>query len=188
MQACAKEFLYIMVNRVKNFKSAYFNVFVLNWIIMKLTRVIQIYKNILPLKIVLIVLNFHVQDFTKYCGHIMFYIFKRLEEYFQLNYKNFLALLILLINNVYAYNLSACPSIRTLSNSRKYSSNVLKFLYVIHIWYKINRIENAWKKCMGWNARLQRLAKIFRNITAYGGGRIFKAYFNVCILHLIYIC
>ena len=36
-----------------------------------------------------------------------------------------------------------CPSIYPCSNSCKYSSNVLKLLYVIHIWCRMNCIENG---------------------------------------------
>ena len=35
--------------------------------------------------------------------------------------------------------LSACAS----SNLRKYSSNVLKFMYIIHVWYNLDVIENG---------------------------------------------
>ena len=42
---------------------------------------------------------------------------------------------------------SVCLSVRTSvyphSNSHKYSSNVMKLIYVIHIWHSMNRIENC---------------------------------------------
>ena len=43
--------------------------------------------------------------------------------------------------------LSVYLSVCARSNSRKYPSNVLKFKYVTHIWYRMNRIENdTWGK------------------------------------------
>ena len=51
------------------------------------------------------------------------------------------------MKSVYAFGLSAYPSVClsacACSNSRKYSSKVLKFMYVIHIWHGINRIESS---------------------------------------------
>ena len=38
----------------------------------QLTQVIQLCKNIIAMKIVLIVLTFHAQDLTTDCGYIMF--------------------------------------------------------------------------------------------------------------------
>ena len=38
---------------------------------------------------------------------------------------------------------SVCPSVCPRSNSRKYSLNVLKLIYVIYIWHRMNRIENG---------------------------------------------
>ena len=44
-------------------------------------------------------------------------------------------------------SLSVCSSVSQsvcrLSNSHKYSWNVLELIYVIHIWYSMNRIENG---------------------------------------------
>ena len=36
-----------------------------------------------------------------------------------------------------------CLSVCTRSNSRKYSSNVLKLIYVIYVWHSKNRTENG---------------------------------------------
>ena len=59
------------------------------------------------------------------------------------------------LKTVYAFGFSVCLSVRLSvclsvrlavcprSNSLKYSSNVLKFIYVIHIWYRMDRIENG---------------------------------------------
>ena len=47
------------------------------------------------------------------------------------------------LKNIYTFPLSVCPSVCGLSNSRKYSSNVLKFIYAICNWYRTERIENA---------------------------------------------
>ena len=70
------------------------------------------------------------------------------------------------------------PSIRALSNSRKYSSNVLKFMYVTHIWYRMNRIENGTnrKKCSFTEAH-----KKFSDTLRLNEGKIFKTYFNLNI-------
>ena len=55
------------VNKRKKLK-VYFNMFVLNKLVlnkMKLTRVIQMCKNIFAIKMVITVLTFHAQDLTK---------------------------------------------------------------------------------------------------------------------------
>ena len=37
---------------------------------------------------------------------------------------------------------SVCPSVSTRTNSRKYSSNIVKILYAAAVWYSMVRIEN----------------------------------------------
>ena len=44
--------------------------------------------------------------------------------------------------SVYAFGLSLCLSAWARFSSCKYSSNVLKFIYVFHIWYYIDRVKN----------------------------------------------
>ena len=39
--------------------------------------------------------------------------------------------------------LSVCPYVCTCSNSCKYSSNVVKFIYDVHNWYRMNYSENS---------------------------------------------
>ena len=58
---------------VKKFKS-FFKYICIELNKMKLIRVIQMCKNIFATKMVLIVLNFDVQNLTKYCRYIMFYV------------------------------------------------------------------------------------------------------------------
>ena len=38
--------------------------------------------------------------------------------------------------------LSVCPSVSARSHCRKYSSNVFKFIHIIHIWYTIDNMKN----------------------------------------------
>ena len=70
-----------------------------------------------------------------------------------------------MLKSVYAFGLSVC----TRSNSRKYSSNVLNFLYVIQISNSVYRIENG---IHGTNGSSTETHKIFRYIMVYGGGNL----------------
>ena len=51
---------------------------------MKLTRDIQMFKNIFAMKMLLTVFAFYVQDLPNDCGYFMFYVKKWLEEYWWL--------------------------------------------------------------------------------------------------------
>ena len=64
---------------------------------------------------------------------------------------------------------SACLSV---SNSRKYSSNVLKFMHVIYIWYNSNRIKNGIHETNGSSTEMH------KNFQMHYGlwGKTFKAY------------
>ena len=87
--------------------------------------------------------------------------------------------------------LSVCPR----SNSCKYSTNVLKLIYVIYIWHSMNRIENGTYTTNGLSTETH---KSFL-ITAYRG-KMFKSYIylystkyteiNICYLdvknHIFY--
>ena len=61
-----------------------------------------------------------------------------------------------------------CLAVRlcTFSNFRKYSLNVLKFMYVFHIWNSIDPIANGIH--IQLMIHLYRRTKIFQCITAYG--------------------
>ena len=76
---------------------------------------------------------------------------------------------------------SVCLFVCPHSNSRKYSSNVLKFIYVSHIWYRMNRLENDiyGMKCSSTETR--------KSFLKYFGlwEKIFKASHNICILNLM---
>ena len=63
----------------------------------------------------------------------------------------------------------------TCSNSRKYSSDIVKFIYVVHIGYGINWREND---IYGTKGSSTEKHKIFWYIKAYGE-KILKAYFNI---------
>ena len=73
------------------------------------------------------------------------------------------------LKSVYAFGLSVCLSVCARSNSRKYSSNVLKFKYVTHVWYSMDRIENG---IYGTHGSSTETHKFFWCITANGGGNI----------------
>ena len=62
-------------------------------------------------------------------------------------------------------NPSVCPSVQALTLI-KYSSNVLKLIYIIHAWHGMNHIENGTYATNGLS------------LTAYGG-KMFKAHFNI---------
>ena len=49
---------------------------------MKLTWVFLKYKNMFAIKIVLLVLNFHIQGLTKVCGYMIFYSYKYWKSIF----------------------------------------------------------------------------------------------------------
>ena len=90
------------------------------------------------------------------------------------------------MKSVYAFGLSVCLSVRLSvrlsvcprSNSRKYSSNVLKLIYVIYIWHSMNRIENGIHKTNGLFRETHKSFPIHYGLW----GEIFKAYFKVFII------
>ena len=69
---------------------------------------------------------------------------------------------------VYAFGLSVCAR----CNSRKYSWNVLEFICVIHIWFRMDRIENGRRRT---NVSSTKGIKVFRYIMV-GEVEISKAY------------
>ena len=76
-----------------------------------------------------------------------------------------------MLKNVYTFGLSVCSSACARSNSSKYSSDILKFIHVAHIRYKMDRFENG---MYGIRVRLQTRTKVFRYITAYEEGKFLK--------------
>ena len=70
---------------------------------------------------------------------------------------------------------SVCPSVCASSNFLKYFLDVLKFIYVIHIWYRMNCSENGVHVTKGSFAETHIF--FFQYIKVYGG--IFKTHFNI---------
>ena len=77
------------------------------------------------------------------------------------------------MKSVYAFGLSVCAR----SNCSKYSSNILKFTYIIRIWYRMDSIENG---IDGTNGSYTETHKSFPM-----GREFFKACFKLLILHYI---
>ena len=72
-----------------------------------------------------------------------------------------------------------CLSVCLRSNSRKYSSNVLKLIYVIYIWLCMNHTENGTDSTNGLSTETY---KSF--LKHYGqSGKSYKAYFNIFRFH-----
>ena len=135
----------------------------------------QIRKNILALKMILTVLTFYIEDLTKDCGYIMFYVFKWLEEYFWLNYDGLI--LLKLFNSVYAFGLFVCLSVRLCSHCL-----ILFMCLEVYICFSyLNRIENGMERYV----RLQRRTKVFRYITGYGGKFVKHILMKAFLMHLI---
>ena len=68
---------------------------------------------------------------------------------------------------------------KTCYNSRKYFSNVLKFMYVIHILCRKKHIENGMHGTNGSSTETHKSFSIHFGLW----GETFKAYFNILILH-----
>ena len=120
---------------------------------------------------------FHLQDHTKGFGYIMGYASKRLEMNFQWCYMVFNTLKQswkMFMHTVY-------PSVCTHSNCLKYSSNAFKFLHAVHIWYRMDSIENDMDMTnCSFTETHKRFPDTFRPI---GGCEVFKIYCNLFILH-----
>ena len=67
------------------------------------------------------------------------------------------------MNSIYAFDLSVFLFVCAHSNSCKYSSNVLKLIYVIHIWHTMDHIEKGYT-CDYWFVYRdsQKFSDIFR--------------------------
>ena len=76
-----------------------------------------------------------------------------------------------MLKSVYDARFSVWLSVCAHSNSRKYSSNILKLIYIICVWRSMRRIENG---TLWLLVCLQRQTKGFRYITAYGWGKCSK--------------
>ena len=77
---------------------------------------------------------------------------------------------------IWFVRLSVCAC----SNSRKYSSNVLKFQYVIHIGHSMNHIENGIHGTHGSSTETHKSFLIHYGI--WRGG-ILKTHYNMFLLH-----
>ena len=75
--------------------------------------------------------------------------------------------------------LSVRPSVCLRSTSRKYSSNILKLIYVIHIWHSINCIENGMHKTNDFSTEAHKGFPIHYGLW----GKMCKAYFKIFRLH-----
>ena len=79
--------------------------------------------------------------------------------------------------NVYAFSMSACQSVCPSDclhpNSCKYFSNFLTFMHTIHIWYRINHIEND---VYGTKCSSTETNKSFPMHYGLWGGRILKRF------------
>ena len=116
----------------ENFKSAFYVCIELNK--MKLMWVIHMYQNI--------IVNFHFSC-TESCKRLWPHYVLCLEmtgrEFLVKFWFTFLTLLTISNKVVrFVYLFVRLES----SNSRKCSSNVLQFIYIIHVWYRMDRIEN----------------------------------------------
>ena len=121
------------------------NVFVYKLNKVKLTRVIQMWKNLHAIKMVLIIFTFMYRISQNIAD--MFCFMSRNHYLKYAFFKHFKTLLKLLhfskkLKNDYAFRLFVCPFVCACSNSRKYSSYVVKFICVVHLWYRMNCRKN----------------------------------------------
>ena len=57
-----------------------------------------------------------------------------------------------------------CLSVYLRTNSRKYSSNVLEFMYVILIWYSMDRIKNGVHRTNSWSTETDKSFPIYYSL------------------------
>ena len=60
--------------------------------------------------------------------------------------------------------------VSTLSSSRKYSSDILKFIYVVHIWYTMWGIENGMRTTNNSSIETCKIFAIHYDQRGWGGG------------------